>query len=87
MALVPLFEAKGADAYAYPLSRDGRVLVSPGMATTVVLLCDMFWLEGQCAGSAEAGWLAAHPSPDGWIQVDRFQAAPDRLLTVYRRGP
>ena len=87
MALVPLFEPKGADAYAYPLSRDGRVLVSPGTATTVVLLCDTFWLEGQCAGSAEAGWLAAHPSPYGWIQVDRFQAAPDRLLTVYRRGP
>jgi hypothetical protein len=85
--VVPLFEPKGIDAYAYPLSRDGRVLVSPERATTVVLLCDWFWLEGQCSGSAEAGWLAANPSPGGWIQVDRFQAAPDRLLTVYRRGP
>jgi hypothetical protein len=87
MALVPLFEPKGADAYAYPLSRDGRVLVSPGTATTVVLLCDTFWLDDQCAGSAEANWLTSNPSPGGWIQVDRFQAAPDRLLSVYRRGP
>jgi hypothetical protein len=87
MAVVPLFEPKGIDAYAYPLSRDGRVLVSSETAKTVVLLCDSFWLEGQCSGSAEAGWLAANPSPGGWIQVDRFQAAPDRLLSVYRRGP
>ena len=87
MALVPLFEPKGADAYAYPLSRDGRFLVSPGTATTVVLLCDTFWLDGQCAGSAEADWLNSNPSSGGWIQVDRFQAAPDRLLSVYRRGP
>jgi hypothetical protein len=50
----------------------------------VVVLCDTFWLQG-CGGQAEAAWLANQPG--GLMQVDRFAAAPDRIMTVYRRSP
>jgi len=86
IALVPLFEAKGSDAYLYPLTRDGFTLVSPAKATTVVLLCDVYWLGG-CGGSAEANWVATNPAGRGLTWRDQFRAAPDRILTVYRRGP
>lgn len=86
MAMVPLFAEKGSDAYLYPLTRDGLILVGPERAGVVVLLCDTYWLEG-CAGTAEADWLAANPTSAGLTQIDRFPAAPDRILTVYRRQP
>lgn len=84
IALVPLFEEKGADAYAYPLERDHATLVAIDRAGVVVVLCDTFWLQG-CGGQAEAAWLAGQPG--GLTQVDRFAAAPDRIMTVYRRSP
>lgn len=83
VALVPLFEEKGSDAYAYPLARDGTTLVEVDRASVVVVLCDSFWLEG-CGGQAEAGWLATQPP--GLTQVDQFAAAPDRIITVYLRS-
>jgi len=86
MALVPLFVPKGSDAYLYPLSRDGLTLVSPQQATTVVLLCDTFWLTG-CDGAAQKTWVDANPAGNGLERVDQFAAAPDRILTVYRRAP
>ena len=86
IALVPLFEEKGIDAYLYPLTRDGFALVTPETATTVVLLCDVYWLGG-CGGAAEANWVANTPAGRGLVQEYRFRAAPDRILTVYRRGP
>jgi hypothetical protein len=84
VALVPLFEEKGGDAYAYPLQRDGTTLVEVDRANVVVVLCDTYWLTG-CGGPAEAAWLATQPG--GLTQVDRFAAAPDRIMTVYRRSP
>jgi 4-amino-4-deoxy-L-arabinose transferase-like glycosyltransferase len=86
IALVPLFEEKGIDAYLYPLTRDGFTLVSPEKAATVVLLCDVYWLGG-CGGAAEANWVATNPAGRGLVQQDQFRAAPDRILTIYRRGP
>jgi 4-amino-4-deoxy-L-arabinose transferase-like glycosyltransferase len=86
IALVPLFEEKGIDAYLYPLTRDGFTLVAPAEATTVVLLCDVYWLGG-CGGAAEANWVATNPAGRGLVQEYQFRAAPDRILTVYRRGP
>jgi hypothetical protein len=85
-ALVPLFTEKGGDAYLYPLTRDGFVLVSPAQATVVILLCDTYWLKVSC-DTADAQWLAAN----GWsgtpARVDRFTAgAPYRVITVYRRA-
>lgn len=86
LGVVPLFEAKGTSAYAYPLERDGVALVDPDQATTVVLLCDTFWLDG-CGGAQEDGWVGANAAGRGLHMVDRFAAAPDRLLSVYKRGP
>jgi hypothetical protein len=86
ISLVPLFEAKGGDAYLYPLTRDGYPLVAPRDAETVALLCDTFWLTG-CGGAAETSWLAANPAGHGLTRIDQFPAAPDRILTIYRRGP
>ena len=86
IALVPLFEAKGSDAYLYPLTRDGFTQAETGKATIVVVLCDTYWLEG-CGGTAEANWLETSAAASGLGQIDRFAAAPDRILTVYRRGP
>jgi hypothetical protein len=80
---------KGTDAYAYPLLRDGVVLVAPADARYVALLCDTFWLGwlGGCSGPAQAEWLATEPDGSGLTQIDSFSAAPDRILIVYRRGP
>ena len=86
MAFVPLFAEKGSDAYLYPLTRDGLTLMAPPEAAVVVLLCDTYWLEG-CAGTAEANWLVANSAGSDLTQIDRFPAAPDRILTIYRRGP
>jgi hypothetical protein len=86
MALVPLFQAKGGDAYGYPLARDGVTLVPPEQAATVVVLCDSYWLVG-CGGSAEQSWQLGDPAGRGLVLVDQFKAAPDRTLTVFRRSP
>ncbi len=86
MALVPLYEPKGGDAYIYPLARDGFSLVAPDRAETVILLCDTFWLSG-CGDQAEKNWLASDPAGHGLTRIDQFAAAPDRILTVYSRDP
>jgi hypothetical protein len=86
VALVPLFAPKGGDAYAYPLARDGVTLVSPEQAAIVVVLCDTFWLTG-CGGPTEEAWRTGNSAGRNLVFVDRFAAAPDRLLTVYRRAP
>jgi hypothetical protein len=86
LALVPLFEEKGSDAYLYPLTRDGLTLVAPDKAVTVALLCDTYWLKVSC-DTADAEWLAAHPGGGAPTRIERFFAAPDRILTVYRRTP
>jgi hypothetical protein len=86
LALVNLSEARGKDAYVYPLLRDGTSLVEPQAASYVVLLCDAFWQNG-CGGPAEEGWRLTNPAGDHLTLVDRFWAAPDRLMSVYRRSP
>jgi hypothetical protein len=86
MALVPLFEQKGSDAYLYPLTRDGIILVAPDKAVTIVLLCDTYWLKVSC-DTADGEWLAASSADGAATRIDRFTAAPNRILTVYRRGP
>jgi hypothetical protein len=86
MALVALFEEKGSDAYLYPLTRDGIALVSPDKATTLVLLCDTYWLKVSC-DTADEQWLATYNSGATPTRTDRFTAAPYRVLTVYRRAP
>jgi 4-amino-4-deoxy-L-arabinose transferase-like glycosyltransferase len=85
VAMVPLFAAKGSDAYLYPLTRDGVSIETPEKATIIVVLCDTFWTDG-CDGSAEEAWLA-QSQLGSMLKIDRFHAAPDRILTVYRKVP
>jgi hypothetical protein len=82
---VPLFVAKGSDAYLYPLVRDGVQITPAAQATTVVVLCDTFWTQG-CGGAAEDAWRTSS-TLGPLTQIDRFDAAPDRILTVYKRAP
>ena len=85
VAFVPLFAAKGSDAYSYPLALEGVSIETPEKATIIVVLCDTFWTEG-CDGSAEEAWLA-QSKLGPLLKIDRFHAAPDRILTVYRKVP
>jgi hypothetical protein len=87
LALVPLWEEKGADAYSYPLIRDGITLVAPDEAQTVVLLCETGWTSEGCGGDQEARWLRSNSGGAGLTLIDRFQAAPGRLMSVYGRDP
>ena len=87
IALVPLFEPKGVDAYSFPLLRDGITVVAPQQASTVVLLCDSGWIEQGCGGDQEAQWLLSNGSSGTLTLIDRFDAAPDRIMSVYRRSP
>ena len=85
VAFVPLFAAKGSDAYLYPLTLDAVPIVAPEKAAIVVVLCDTFWIQG-CDGSAEEAWLT-QSKLGPLLMIDRFHAAPDRILTVYRKVP
>ena len=86
LALVPLYEPKGAAAYAYPLLRDGATIAPEASASTFAVLCDSFWLTG-CGGEAESAWSRDYAGPGVLSLIDRFAAAPDRILSVYRRAP
>jgi hypothetical protein len=86
---LPLF--KTAEAYAYPLVRDGRsveVAAPDGGATiagsTLVILCDSLFessIGAPCGGPAES----AVASTEGYgTPVDRFRAAPRQTISIYR---
>jgi hypothetical protein len=50
-----------------------------------LIVCDPLFEEvvaARCDGPAEDGWLAAQPR--GWRLVDRFDAGPRRVVSVYR---
>jgi hypothetical protein len=87
IAFVALPAIKGADAYVYPLTYDGANLTTPADAGTVVVLCDSYWVTSGCGDpTAEAGWLSDASAGAGLQFVERFSPAPDRTLSVYRRG-
>lgn len=87
IAFVALPAIKGADAYVYPLTYDGATLTTPADAGTVVVLCDSSWITSGCGDpAAEAGWLSDASAGPGLQFVERFSPAPDRTLSVYRRG-
>jgi hypothetical protein len=88
IAIVAVPADKGSDAYGYPLTLDGMALTNPANASTVVVLCDSFWIETGCGdAAAEATWLSLASAGPGLQFVERFAAAPDRTLSVYRRSP
>jgi 4-amino-4-deoxy-L-arabinose transferase-like glycosyltransferase len=87
IALVALYATKGTDAYAYPLLRDGIGLAVPQDASTVVLLCDTAWIKTGCGGYEEMDWLRYASEGRGLALIDYFYAAPDKIMSVYRRVP
>lgn len=87
ISLVPLDVAKGADAYAYPLLRDGNTVVAPDDASTIVVLCDSAWITEGCGGAQEEQWRNAYSGGKALTLVDRFEGAPEQTLSVYRRIP
>ena len=60
--------------------------MSPDEAATVVLLCDAGWYPG-CGGASEELWRLGEADGATLKLVDRFQAAPQRVISVYRRSP
>ena len=91
---------KSVEAYAYPLVRSGRHLqlgADVGEATlthdgaaagpaSLVVICDSLFepvIGAACGGPAEATILPAGVGDP----IDRFEAAPGRVISIYRVGP
>jgi 4-amino-4-deoxy-L-arabinose transferase-like glycosyltransferase len=88
---------KSVEAYAYPLVRGGRSLLPgatvgeatldrPGAPTgapaSLVVICDVLFesaIGAACGGPAESAL-----EPDPGALVDRFEAAPGRVISIYR---
>jgi hypothetical protein len=88
---------KSAEALQFPLERLEPAIVTPTIGigadaarTAIVVLCDQRFHEtigADCGGPAEDARMAAllgEGSPAEPTVVDRFEAAPDRWVTVYR---
>jgi 4-amino-4-deoxy-L-arabinose transferase-like glycosyltransferase len=73
-----------ADHYGYPLRLDGYRLVAPAGASTIVLVCYPEWSKKPCAGEAESEWIAANLPGVTLTLIDRWEPAPQRVLSVYR---
>lgn len=87
IGLLSIPELKTAEGYEYPLVFDGHVIESADEAASVVVVCDTKWEEVvgvACDGPAED----AAVSYLGRVLrlVDRFAAAPDRIISVYLPG-
>jgi hypothetical protein len=91
---IPLYSlpaVKSADALAFPLVRRGMRTVAGDPAapavpdsSALVVLCDALFAEAigdPCGGPAEDALGAT----DGARLADRFEAAPDRWISVYVR--
>lgn len=81
VAFVSLPAFKSAEAYLFPLVRDGRAVSEPATADALVVVCDALFVA-DCGGPAEDPVAAAAGIPH---LVDRFVAAPGRTISVYRR--
>jgi 4-amino-4-deoxy-L-arabinose transferase-like glycosyltransferase len=103
VALRSLPAFKSTEAYAYPLIRLGQAVeaatpqgLAPGSwvasvtgPPAIVLICDRLFEPtggGVCGGPAEAAALSSAPRSIGPL-LDRFEAAPGRILSVYGRPP
>jgi hypothetical protein len=84
IAVVPIYQPKGIESYSYPLLRDGITLVTPDRASTVAILCDSGWIDSGCGGVLEAQWLRFNLDGPAPTLIDRFDAAPERTISIYR---
>jgi 4-amino-4-deoxy-L-arabinose transferase-like glycosyltransferase len=83
---------KTPEAYEYPLVRDGRRVQpvtlgqqAPSTGSGLVVVCDSLFeqaIGAACGGPAEASLV-----PSGYGEpVDRFNAAPRQVISIYRAG-
>jgi hypothetical protein len=82
ISLVSLPDFKPADALRFPLVAVGAVLTPTDTAATYVVICDARFgaaIGAPCGGPAED----ARVSTLGVRLVDRFEAAPNRWVSVY----
>jgi 4-amino-4-deoxy-L-arabinose transferase-like glycosyltransferase len=87
LALVAVPSFTPSDTYGYPLLLDGIKFVAPDKASTVVIVCYTLWATGSCDGDAETAWLGTNLPGESPVLIDRWDPAPDRVLSVYRRAP
>jgi hypothetical protein len=100
VVLESLPEVKSAEAIQFPLERlepgivGQAVGIGPeALRASIVVLCDQRFHEtigADCGGPAEDARMTAllgAGSPAQADTIDRFQAAPDRWVTVYRLSP
>ncbi len=99
--LLAIPDFKSVESYAYPLVRAGHVLErgaviseatlewpdsGTGTDASLVVICDSLFevvIGAACGGPAEE---AAVPAALG-EPIDRFEAAPGRVISIYRAGP
>jgi hypothetical protein len=90
-ALDGIPEFKNANALRFPLDRRDALVLPAGAAPTssvVAIVCDPIFDEvtgAACGSDAEDAWLAATGRTDLGL-VDRFEAGPRRLISVYATG-
>ena len=90
-ALDGLPEFKNANALRFPLEqRDATVLPAgaAGASGVVVVVCDPLFddvVGAACGGAAEEA-LLARKGPTDLGLVDRFEAGPRRVISVYAAG-
>jgi 4-amino-4-deoxy-L-arabinose transferase-like glycosyltransferase len=82
---VPYFTP--SNAYGYPLRLDGVRFQSPNEAGSIVVVCYTLWATGSCDGEAQAAWLDTNLPGETTVLIDRWEPAPNRVLSVYRRAP
>jgi hypothetical protein len=89
LAFRSLPAVKTAEAVTYPLLLLGVVPVTETSATRLVILCDRRFetaIGAACGGPAELASLAAAPfGGRAPALVDRFDAAPNQVISVYAR--
>ena len=90
-ALDGIPDFKNANALRFPLERrEASVLpaVAAGTSGVVAIVCDPVFDEvvgAACGGAAEDAWLARSGRADLGL-VDRFDAGPRRVISVYAAG-
>ncbi len=86
LALIPMPDFYPPDAYGYPLKLEGFTIVAPADAQTLIFVCYPEWAK-VCGDQVEADWLNANLPGRNYTLVERFDPAPERSLSVYRRAP